>query len=280
MAETPNPEPPFTQGDAQQVIALVDDDRNILTTVSIGLQAEGFATRVYTDGATALKALAHPVRMRMLGLLRLDGPATATRLAERLGLNSGATSYHLRQLALHGFIEEEPRASRRDRWWRARHESTSFVDKTAEGEKLEAGVAFMQAGLAWQVGAMQQALQEFTELPVAWRKATANADFTSGGISVKAGDYIIRGDQPFRTIADIYFSVQRFSSSNPSPYDDTGWTLQYTRDVAVLPATDRSLLTQAMRPVAGHVRAAGGMPQDELNRRSRSDAAHEEEETP
>ena len=41
----------------QQTIALVDDDRNILTTVSIGLQAEGFATRVYSDGAAALKAL-------------------------------------------------------------------------------------------------------------------------------------------------------------------------------------------------------------------------------
>lgn len=42
---------------ARQCIALVDDDRNILTAVSIGLQAEGFSTRVYTDGATALKAL-------------------------------------------------------------------------------------------------------------------------------------------------------------------------------------------------------------------------------
>ena len=40
-----------------QTIALVDDDRNILTTVSIALQAEGFVTRVYSDGATALKAL-------------------------------------------------------------------------------------------------------------------------------------------------------------------------------------------------------------------------------
>jgi two-component system response regulator ChvI len=38
------------------VIALVDDDRNILTSVSIALQAEGFVTRVYSDGATALKA--------------------------------------------------------------------------------------------------------------------------------------------------------------------------------------------------------------------------------
>jgi len=41
----------------QQCIALVDDDRNILTTLSIGLQAEGFSTRVYNDGETALKAL-------------------------------------------------------------------------------------------------------------------------------------------------------------------------------------------------------------------------------
>ncbi len=41
-----------------QVIALVDDDRNILTSVSIALQAEGFITRIYSDGATALKAFA------------------------------------------------------------------------------------------------------------------------------------------------------------------------------------------------------------------------------
>ncbi len=52
MADPARPTP-----DNPQTIALVDDDRNILTTVSIGLQAEGFATRLYTDGPTALKAL-------------------------------------------------------------------------------------------------------------------------------------------------------------------------------------------------------------------------------
>jgi hypothetical protein len=88
---------------------------------------------------------------------------------------------------------------------------------------------------------------------------TASSDFTAGGVSVKAGDWIIRGDQPFRTTADIYFSVQRFSSANPSPYDDTGWTLQYTRDVAVLPFTDRSALSQPMKPVTGKVSAVGGI---------------------
>ena len=60
MNATPPPEsdaiaPPSAP--RQKVVALVDDDRNILTAVSIGLQAEGFATRVYTDGDAALKAL-------------------------------------------------------------------------------------------------------------------------------------------------------------------------------------------------------------------------------
>ena len=54
-----------------------------------------------TPDVAALRALGHPVRLRILGLLRADGPATATALAQRLGLNSGATSYHLRQLAAH-----------------------------------------------------------------------------------------------------------------------------------------------------------------------------------
>ncbi|RUM17091.1 ArsR family transcriptional regulator [Rhizobium phaseoli] len=125
---------------------------------------------------TALKALAHPVRLRMLGMLRIDGPATATQLAARLGLNSGATSYHLRQLAQYGFIEEAPHASRRDRWWRASHEITSVPPSDAEGEALELDLAFNQAALSLQVSQMQQALEEYAELPAEWRKATAADD--------------------------------------------------------------------------------------------------------
>jgi DNA-binding transcriptional ArsR family regulator len=67
----------------------------------------------------ALRALAHPLRLRLLDQLRFAGPATATVLAGRLGQSSGATSYHLRQLAKYGFVEEDPgRGSRRERWWR------------------------------------------------------------------------------------------------------------------------------------------------------------------
>lgn len=69
----------------QTVIALVDDDRNILTTVSIALQAEGFATRVYSDGDAALKALlANPPDLAVFDIKmpRMDGMELLRRLRE------------------------------------------------------------------------------------------------------------------------------------------------------------------------------------------------------
>ena len=127
---------------------------------------------------SALKALTHPVRLRMLSLLRLDGPATASGLAARLGLNSGATSYHLRQLALHGYIAEDAgRGNGRERWWKAAHESTSFGKGDGGDEALEAGVAFSQAALNWQISQMQRALQHHARLTPEWRKASTVSDY-------------------------------------------------------------------------------------------------------
>lgn len=67
-------------------IALVDDDRNILTSVSIALQTEGFLTRVYSDGETALKALTdNPPDLAVLDIKmpRMDGLELLRRLRER-----------------------------------------------------------------------------------------------------------------------------------------------------------------------------------------------------
>lgn len=70
----------------------------------------------------ALKALAQPRRQQILQHLTLHGPATSAILARVLELNTGATSYHLRELARYGFVEDaavkEP-DGRRARWWRA-----------------------------------------------------------------------------------------------------------------------------------------------------------------
>lgn len=77
----------------------------------------------------ALKAVAHPLRVRLLGALRLDGPATATELAARFGESSGSTSYHLRQLARYGFVEQDPeQRDARERRWRSVHSYTSWSE--------------------------------------------------------------------------------------------------------------------------------------------------------
>jgi DNA-binding transcriptional ArsR family regulator len=67
----------------------------------------------------ALRGLAHPLRVQIMNELSDFGPMTASGLAERLGESSGATSYHLRQLAKHNLIvEEQGKGSARERWWK------------------------------------------------------------------------------------------------------------------------------------------------------------------
>ena len=66
-----------------------------------------------------LKALAHPIRQRILYQLAFAGPATSTSIGAALGHSSGSASYHLRQLERFGFIDElKGRGRGRERWWR------------------------------------------------------------------------------------------------------------------------------------------------------------------
>ena len=126
-----------------------------------------------------LKALTHPGRLRMLGLLRSDGPATATTLAARLGLNTGATSYHLRQLAQSGFVEEDTeRGNGRDRWWRAAHQSTyTKAPDPADRDAEETLDAYLQAVATVQTEQLQRAIEERPLLPSEWRAASTFSDW-------------------------------------------------------------------------------------------------------
>ncbi|MEI7055178.1 helix-turn-helix domain-containing protein [Nocardioides sp. CCNWLW239] len=131
------------------------------------------AAREIFPGVDQLKALTHPVRVRMLGILRVDGPSTATTLATRLGLNSGATSYHLRQLAQHGFIEDdESRGNARERWWKAAHQFTvtgdGKVPDTADGHETLS--AYLQTVVTIYTQQLQAALEERELLPKEWRE--------------------------------------------------------------------------------------------------------------
>ncbi|MBU1176206.1 MAG: helix-turn-helix domain-containing protein [Alphaproteobacteria bacterium] len=127
---------------------------------------------------SSYKAMAHPDRLRMLGMLRFDGPATATGLAKRLGLNSGATSYHLRQLAQHGLIEEATSlGNKRDRWWQARR--IAAEKDPAEAGGAPAAVIDMVRGIFRQhQEMMQRGICAFAALPDAWKKTANISDYT------------------------------------------------------------------------------------------------------
>jgi len=89
----------------------------------------------------AVRALAHPLRLKILDLLRFEGPSTASLLAVRLGESSGATSYHLRLLAKYGYIEEAPGRKGRERWWSYRERRLTLPrgrDDTSDSDLLAA----------------------------------------------------------------------------------------------------------------------------------------------
>jgi hypothetical protein len=86
----------------------------------------------------------------------------------------------------------------------------------------------------------------------------ASAAFKAGNLDVRPGDYVIRGDQPYRTLADMYFSIQNFSPSNPRPYDDTGWTFQFMRNIVVKPIVEKPSLGQ-LAMLTTDAKAPGGI---------------------
>ncbi|MFJ5267865.1 ArsR/SmtB family transcription factor [Streptomyces sp. NPDC088358] len=91
-----------------------------------------------TLDARSLRGIAHPLRMQLLNALRRGGPATASQLAAKLGESSGATSYHLRQLAAHGFVEDAPGHGKgRERWWQAVDQALVFDDDRFDGSDPE-----------------------------------------------------------------------------------------------------------------------------------------------
>lgn len=117
-----------------------------------------------------MRVLAHPARVQLVHLLRKHGVSTATRLAELMGVNSGTASYHLRQLAAAGFVEEDTdRGNGRDRWWRAVHRQTILDEPTLSEADADTAVAYLQSVAATHAMHTQRALTEFQTLPPDWR---------------------------------------------------------------------------------------------------------------
>jgi predicted ArsR family transcriptional regulator len=124
----------------------------------------------------ALRAYAHPLRMSLVGLLRREGPLTATQAAERLGESVPNCSFHLRQLAKYGLVERVEGADAREKPWRASALMTSWGAESDDPEILAAvsqldGVIarrYYEKAVAW--------LAHRAEEPAEWRRVTGFGD--------------------------------------------------------------------------------------------------------
>jgi DNA-binding transcriptional ArsR family regulator len=82
----------------------------------------------------AIRALAHPLRLDLLQLLGAGGPTTAAQCGRMLGVSQASCSFHLRQLAKYGFVEDAgPGPDRRERQWRVTHARLSVRAGTGDG---------------------------------------------------------------------------------------------------------------------------------------------------
>ncbi|MEU4220096.1 helix-turn-helix domain-containing protein [Actinoplanes sp. NPDC026623] len=160
-----------------------------------------------------IQVLAHPLRARLLGRLRLDGPATATRLAEVLGTNTGATSYHLRRLADVGLVAEEQGAGRgRERWWRAEHDVTSWQRDSFTGDPDAVAASDWLDGFA---------LRQFVDRVERWRGVRAD-ESPEWRAAVSFSDYLLNlgAEQLTALGAELETVVERYrrlGETDPAP---------------------------------------------------------------
>lgn len=105
----------------------------------------------------ALRALAHPIRLELIALLRRGGPLTATQAGERIGESAASCSFHLRQLAKYGLVEEAGGGRGRERPWQATAISTEWAARGSDDETDMAGAMlsrvvverYFQSALEW-----------------------------------------------------------------------------------------------------------------------------------
>lgn len=133
--------------------------------------ATGIPRRTLRD-PRALRAMAHPVRLRIMEELARAGQATATELSERLGESAANCSWHLRQLAQYGFIEEAGGGTGRQRPWKVVVQSTTFGQpEDGETELAYAGDAATDVILERELAAYRNYRATRREQPEAWQDA-------------------------------------------------------------------------------------------------------------
>ncbi|MEU7021792.1 helix-turn-helix domain-containing protein [Streptomyces sp. NPDC046203] len=131
---------------------------------------------VHLTDPRALRAYAHPVRMALVGLLRSEGPFTATRAAELTGESVASCSYHLRILAKYGLVEQAPGGKGREKPWQATARYTQWSDTSEDPAVAEAATALSMATAEHYLTRTLRALEQRHSLPREWQEAEQFGD--------------------------------------------------------------------------------------------------------
>jgi predicted transcriptional regulator len=124
----------------------------------------------------ALRAYAHPVRLALIGLLRTEGPLTATRAGELLDESSGTCSFHLRQLAKYGLVEEAGGGTGREKPWRATAQLTDVPTSTESPELAAAGGQLSSVLARQHFARLTRWLDAMPTEPPQWQEAAHFGD--------------------------------------------------------------------------------------------------------
>lgn len=136
--------------------------------------------RKFEMDAITLKALAHPMRVQILRILQLRDRVSVTSLAAELGETTGATSYHLRQLARRSLVEQcdAPGGASRQRWWRMAIDQIHMTgfEFMANDDTREAAGFLLREYSSDRSRRLANWYATATEWPAAWQRASSDAD--------------------------------------------------------------------------------------------------------
>ncbi|MBV8947588.1 MAG: helix-turn-helix domain-containing protein [Solirubrobacterales bacterium] len=134
------------------------------------------APRELTE-ARAMRAITHPVRLALIEALGLEGPLTATGAAEVIGESPTTCSFHFRQLAKYGFVEEASTGPGRTRSWRLTAVGMRFSDVEGDAEARIAARALSRTLRERSLARLETYYETRAGYPERWQAVTGHSDF-------------------------------------------------------------------------------------------------------
>jgi hypothetical protein len=160
-----------------------------------------------------MRALTHPVRLALLDALTFEGPLTATRAGELIGEPPNTCSFHLRQLAKYGFVEEAGPGPGRNRPWKLTQVGMHFTDVHADQERRLAARGLDRLLRERYFERLQAFYDTRSEYPLEWQEVTGGSQY----VLYVSPDELRAVDREVAAIFDRY--LNRWSDPALRPAD-------------------------------------------------------------